>query len=133
MDAYLRHQARYQDSYELLAAAAGLNAATAALEQHVYRRLRQEPGWVVEDYATAREVRRLLDFYAQAGRWGDAHALVSKVAQFFRTPGLHGTYNPSNQVRLLARVYRVTGRMEEAQEVEAAFPEAFRAAAPARK
>lgn len=133
VDAYLRHQARYKDSYELLAAAAGLNAATAALEQHVYRRLQQEPGWIVEDYATAREVRRLLDFYAQAGRWGDAHALVSKVAQFFRTPGLHGTYDASNQVRLLARAYRVTGRMEEAQEVEAGFPEAFRAAAPARK
>jgi O-antigen ligase/tetratricopeptide (TPR) repeat protein len=131
VDEYLARDARKVTAYDVLASVSGLDAATLALEEHVLSRLALPKDWVVEDYATTKEVRKLLDFYVQGGQWEKAHALVGQVEEFFRTAGLKRTYDVRRQVQFLARTYALTDRKALAQQVEAAFPEVFaRASAP---
>ncbi len=125
VDEYLRRDAAKVTGYDVVASLAGLDAATRVLEEHVVSRLALPKDWVVEDYATPREVRKLLDFYAQGGRWDKARALAAQVEGFFRTTQVRRAYDVRQQVRLLARTYAVTGRQPLARELEAALPEAF--------
>jgi len=122
---YLMRDARKVTAYDVLASVRGLDAATAALEEHVLSRLSLPKDWVIEDYATTREVRKLLDFYVQGGQWEKAHLLVGRVEEFFRTAGLKRAYDVRRQVRFLARTYSLTDREALSQQVQAAFPEAF--------
>jgi O-antigen ligase len=99
--------------------------ATSALESHVLGRLKMEEDWIIEDYPTDEEVRRLLGFYASRARWMQVRALTQQLTEFFRTHKVGLPYDPLAQVRWLADQYERMGREELGKQLRQAIPEAW--------
>ncbi len=126
-----RRRARIvSDAYSLLAALR-MDLATQMLEEHVLSRLGQPGDWIVEDYPSAAEVRKLLHFYFLAGRWTRARELVEKVEAFFASAELAAPrlrVDALEEVRRVAATYRRSGqeahhRLHE--QIRERFPDAW--------
>ena len=119
-----------RDPYELMAYTVAYRQdradGTRMLAEHIYGRLQRPDNWVIEDYPTFEEVRRLLTYYAASSRWRDAQMLVASVQEFFATADVRTQFDPLNAVRSLVKRYRARDLDETVESLLLAFPEARR-------
>jgi O-antigen ligase len=110
--------------YELMARI-NPDGAVRALEAHVISRLSRPEDWIVEDYPTAEEVQKLLQFYVAMDRMDAARGLVERVRRFFTDELPRPPFDLDKQVRALAQQYREKGRNALAERLRKAVPEAW--------
>jgi tetratricopeptide (TPR) repeat protein len=115
----------YETDAYLLLARVDPGRATRALEGHVLPRLQKQPNWIVQDYATADEIRVLLHLYVRLNRAAQARELVNRAAKFYSATQVEDRVDPLEQVRALARTYEEHDRPRRAQWLRRVFPEAW--------
>jgi tetratricopeptide (TPR) repeat protein/O-antigen ligase len=125
LEEFLRRNPYELQAYGELTRLAGRQTTMLALEERIFSRLRQEEGWIAEDYPSAEEVHALLNTYVELDQWQRARTMILAVKGFFDRIEAAEPVDAFAVVRGLERRYRQPEKEEQARQLREAIPEAW--------